>query len=252
MITGRNVDGCSNALERDRRLVYSWDYLLAELRVPVTGPPIELHLVRHAESVANARGLIAGQSDVGLTWRGYLQSFVLGLRLSHHYDQACVSCLTRAYKTFQIAYSVRSRPGFHVPLCTDPRLNERDLGDLEGMPRRRIEEYAAGDLTYAPNQGESYLELSRRLLSFLMDLRRKVQYKSRIIVTTHVGPLRLLVGIVEGLDDPRSVLALKFENARAYSYILSDLRWPAFISKEVVFGRSRNKVGVANGASHHS
>jgi probable phosphoglycerate mutase len=252
MMMVRHIDDLSNALEADQRTVYSWDYLLAQLNTPLTGPPIELHLVRHAESVANARGLIAGQSDVGLTLRGYVQSFVLGLRLPQHYDFACVSGLARAHKTLQIADTVRFRTGSRLSICSDPRLNERDLGDLEGRPRRRIEAYALGDLTYAPNQGESYLDLGRRLLSFLLDLRRGIQYKSRVIVATHIGPMRLLVGIIEGLDDPRSVLALKFANARAYSYILNDLKWPAFIPKEVLFGRSRDKVGTADRASYYS
>jgi len=251
-MTAEHIDDYPDAFEADRRLVYSWDYLLAQLSTPLTGPPIELHLVRHAQSVANARGLIAGQSDAGLTLRGYVQSLVLGLRLPQHYDFACVSCLGRASRTLQIADIVRIRMGSRLSIHSDPRLNERDLGDLEGKPRRRIEAYALGDLTYAPSHGESYLDLSRRLLSFLVDLRRDVQYKSRIIIATHIGPMRLFAGIIQGLDDPSSVLALKFANARAYNYILSDLRWPAFISKEVLLGRSRDKVGIAERTSYYS
>lgn len=229
--------------------VYSWDYLCSQLRDGLSGPPIQLHLIRHAQSVSNAKGLIAGQSDVGLTLRGYIQSLVLGVRLSQHYDFACVSCLGRAHKTLQIAETARLRRPSRLSIYSDPRLNERDLGDLEGMPRRRIDAYALGDLTYAPNRGESYLDLGQRLLSFLLDLRRRIQRESTIIVATHVGPMRLLVGIIESFDDPRSVLALKFANAQPYRYVLRDLTWPAFIREEVLFERSRETVGTAHGTS---
>lgn len=231
--------------------VYPWDYLLTQLTAGLTGPPIELHIVRHAESVANARGLIAGQSDGNLTLRGYLQALVLGFRLRQRYDFACVSCLGRAQKTIQIAETLRLQKISRLPIYVDPRLNERALGDLEGTPNRRIDAYALGDLTYAPNRGESYLDLARRLLSFLVDFRRQVQRESRAIFATHVGPMRLLVGMVEGLDDPRSVLALKFANAETYSCVLRDLTWPAFIRKEVLFERRRQKVGATNRTSYY-
>ena len=252
MMTARHFADYSNSVEADQHVVYSWDYLLKQLSTPVTGPPVELRLVRHAQSVANARGLIAGQSNVGLTLWGYVQSFALGFQLPQHYDFACVSSLTRAYKTLRIADTLRFRIRTRPLICSDPRLNERDLGDLEGTPRRPIEAYALGDLTYAPNQGESYLELGRRLLSFLLDLRRDVQHESRVVVVTHIGPMRLLVGIIEGLDDPRSVLALKFANAQAYDFILRDLKWPAFIHKEVLLERSGEEMGATNRTSHYS
>jgi 2,3-bisphosphoglycerate-dependent phosphoglycerate mutase len=241
-----------DAIEAYPRPVYSWDYLLAHLAEGLTGPPIKIHLVRHAQSVANARGLVTGQSDVGLSWLGYLQSFALGFRLPHNYDFACVSCLGRAHRTLQIAEIMRFRRVSRLSIHSDARLNERDLGDLEGTPRRRIEAYALGDLTYAPNHGESYLDLGQRLLSFLLDLRRELQHESRVIVATHVGPMRILVGIIEGLDNPRSVLALKFANAQAYTYILKDLTWPAFIQKEVLLERIRRQVGAAARTSHYS
>ena len=61
--------------------VYTWDFLLRRLSVGLTGPPIDLHLVRHAESVVNAKGLITGQTDAELSLRGYFQAARLGIRL---------------------------------------------------------------------------------------------------------------------------------------------------------------------------
>lgn len=150
----------------------------------------------------------------------------------------------------RIAEITRLRRVSRLPIQVDPRLNERALGILEGTTIRRIEAYARGDLAYAPNQGESYLDLAQRLLSFLVDVRVEVQRQSRVLVATHAGPMRLLVGIFEGFEDARSVLALKFANAETYRCVLKDLRWPAFIRKEVaVHERHRHTVGVASRAS---
>src|SRR5947209_3617741 len=86
--------------------IYSWDFLKDQLTNGLAGPPIELHIFRHAESVANARGIVAGQSDVELSWRGYVQALGLGLRLPRC-DSAWVSSLGRTHKTLQIAGALR-------------------------------------------------------------------------------------------------------------------------------------------------
>ena len=146
--------------------VYTWAHLLSSLNAGLTGPPIDLHLVRHAESVANAKGLVTGQSDAELSLRGYMQALGLGVRLRPPYDIAYASCLSRTRKTLKVAESIRFRKISRSPIWADPRLNERALGNLEGTPKHLIREYEVGDLTYAPEAGESYLDLAKRLLSF--------------------------------------------------------------------------------------
>jgi broad specificity phosphatase PhoE len=231
--------------------VYTWEYLLANLTAGLTGPPIELHLVRHAESTANAKGLVTGQSDAELSLRGYIQALALGVRLRPPYDVAYVSCLARTYKTLQVAESIRFQKLSRSAVWADPRLNERALGKLEGAPKHAIMEYALGDLTYAPEAGESYLELARRLLSFLMDLRQNVRDGMRAVVATHVGPMRLLVGIIEGMDNSRAVLGLKFSNAETYNCVLTDLKWPAFIRREVLPEQYARRMETSQGTSHN-
>jgi hypothetical protein len=63
--------------------------------------------------------------------------------------------------------------------------------------------------------------------------------------------MRLLVGIVEGLRDARSVLGLQFSNGEAYNGVLTDLRWPAFIEKEVLFEQSEDEVEAASRAQDY-
>jgi len=226
--------------------VYSWDSLMRDLGAGLTGPPIELHLVRHAQTVANARHVVAGQSEVDLTFRGYLQAFLLAFRLGPEYDIVWMSSLRRSHQTLDLADRLRLGRLSRLPICTDARLNERSLGELEGSPRRRIGAYAIGDLSYAPENGESYLDLARRILSFLVDLRRNVRHKTRVLVSTHAGPMRLLVGIIEQFDDAKAVLALKFSNAQSYRCTLTNLNWPAFIQRGVLIERGRQSMETTN------
>lgn len=226
--------------------VYSWDSLLRDLGAGLTGPPIELHLVRHAQTVANARHVIAGQSEVDLTFRGYIQAFFLAFRLGAEYDIAWMSSLRRSHQTLDLVDRFRLHPLSKLPICIDARLDERSLGELEGSPRRRIGAYANGDLSYAPERGESYLDLARRILSFLVDLRRSLRRETRVLISTHAGPMRLLVGTVERFKDARAVLALNFSNAQTYRCMLTNLCWPAFIQREVLIERGGQSMETAD------
>jgi 2,3-bisphosphoglycerate-dependent phosphoglycerate mutase len=226
-----------HAAQRRSQTVYPWDYLAKCLTGGLTGPPIEVNLVRHAETVANARRLMTGQSDAELTFRGYIQAAMLAFRLGSEYDQAWISSLKRSHQTLELVERFRFHRLSRLPVYTDPRLDERSLGDLEGTPRRPITAYALGDLSYAPERGESYLDLARRILSFLVDLRRSVQHQTRVLILTHAGPMRLLVGIINGLEEARSVLALDFANTQSCRCLLVKLSWPAFIKRGVLFER---------------
>jgi probable phosphoglycerate mutase len=192
------------------------------------GPPIDLHLVRHGESINNAKNLITGRSDVPLSRRGHLQAFALGLQLSGHYDSAWVSNLRRSRHTFMLATTVRHRD-LRSLLIADPRLDERSLGTLEGKPTIRIEAYTNGDLSYAPTHGESYLDLTKRILSFLVDLRQSTLANRRLVISTHAGPLRIFIAILEDLCDPKAILGMKLHNVQGYRGTLTALHWPLFL-----------------------
>jgi broad specificity phosphatase PhoE len=126
-------------------------------------------------------------------------------------------------------------------MCKDGRLDERSLGELEKKPRRFIAAYSQGDLRYAPPGGESYLQLTQRVLSFLLDLRKTITDESYILVATHVGPMRIIAGVLEEMKKPADVLGLNFTHARPYRFDLSRLKWPQFLNaKEVLDDRAES------------
>lgn len=206
----------------------------AELREVLSRPlplanPVQLHLMRHGETLTNAQALVTGSQDVPLTAVGEEQARWIGLQLNPHYGLALHSTLSRSWRTLFLALEAgRSRVD---RIRCDPRLNERSLGVLELQPWRPVDEYAHGDLCYAPEGGDSYAEVARRCLSLLVDLVDEVATTplETVLVSGHMGPMRILLGILEERSDPVQVLARSFRNTEVVQLQWNRLVWPGFL-----------------------
>lgn len=211
--------------------IYPWEILSASLSLPISLPrPVHLHIVRHGETEANAHSLVTGARDSPLTPRGREQAQLVGRGLSRQYNVAFHSKLSRSAETLQL--SIESGQVEVGAVYADCRLNERSLGELELTPVRPIKEFARGDLTFAPAGGDSYAEVSRRLLSFLLDLTRFVCHTnaSAILICGHMGPMRILAGIFEGSTDSAGVLARSFRNTEVLRIRWDHLAFPSFLT----------------------
>lgn len=213
----------------DERLL-RWDKLRAILSRPLDlAGPVEVHLMRHGETETNARSLVTGAQDVALTSAGLEQARVAGLHLDTCYDVAFHSGLSRSRLTLLNAVEAG---GVSIgAVYPDRRLNERSLGVLELHPSLPIEGFAKGDLYYAPPGGDSYIEVARRLLNFLIDLGQlnRVAGFRKVLICGHMGPMRLLVGIFEGCTDPAAVLARSFKNTEILKIEWRLLSMPSFL-----------------------
>ena len=219
---------------------YSWEAIERRLAEPLELPfPVELHLMRHGETEANAHALVTGARDVLLTDRGREQARSIGRHLDRRYDVAFHSLLSRSRETLRIALEAGNVAVNHI--YADPRLNERSLGVLEDTPARPIDELARGDFSYAPSGGDSYAEVTRRLLSYLLDLAGYVQDVGtrKMLVCGHMGPMRIMVGLFEELSNPIEVLAQTFRNTEVRRVEWRRLTFPAFLTGAVTARRSR-------------
>lgn len=89
----------------------------------------KLYLVRHGETVDNARQVMQGQTQGALNERGVAQAEEVAERMSAvAIDAFVASDLKRAYDTCTI---IAARHGAGV--VTTPLLRERDWGDFTGM-----------------------------------------------------------------------------------------------------------------------
>ncbi|MGH2919106.1 MAG: phosphoglycerate mutase family protein, partial [Solirubrobacteraceae bacterium] len=113
----------------------------------------------------------------------------------------------------------------------DSRLAERSLGELE-LTNVRPGGSAPRPLRAAPRNGESYLSLTRRCLSFLLDLRMwaaELDEPATVLVSSHQGPMRIFAGIVAETSDPVAVLVRRFENSLPECTPLGHVAFPAFV-----------------------
>lgn len=212
------------------RGVLKWTDLRREfLRELRFEPSIQIDIVRHGETVTNAANLVTGAQDVDLTPRGREQARVAGKLLLGRYDLAISSSLRRSVDTLDLMREA-GRMEFSARF-SDERLNERSLGALEMGPAVHLPEFAAGDLEFAPPGGDSYALVARRCLSFFLDVLPWAAScgATRILLCTHMGPMRILVGILDRDRSAAEVLHRSFQNTDVVTRAVTRLTMPPFL-----------------------
>jgi probable phosphoglycerate mutase len=170
-------------------------------------------LVRHAESLANLAGAIAGWTDVRLTEYGRKQAASLYEGLQPHlprFKQIYSSDLKRCTET--LAYSTV----WSWPYKTDERLREMYFGEEEGehfdsLPDAKKAGY--NDMNYVAPGGEGWLMVRRRSQQFF---RERLEESGVYLCYTHGGLMCTLtydLGIKDVLPNC-SVVALSMEEGR--------------------------------------
>ncbi|UJR25461.1 hypothetical protein I4U23_006808 [Adineta vaga] len=132
-----------------------------------------LTLVRHAETHANADGIIQGLIDTELSTIGYLQSQALGRHLQYHrFTNIYSSDLKRAAET---ARQIRSLN--RVTSCDiqyDILLRERMYGIAQGRTRQWLRELAKENgvpyVNFTPSGAETSAQVRERAVSFFQQL----------------------------------------------------------------------------------
>lgn len=198
---------------------------------------VEVLLVRHGESEANAEGRFASRIwDPHLTEAGRLQAQALvrqleGLEIRHLVS----SPLARARETLEPLAQAR-----HLPVEILPELSEVDLGDWDGRHWRELwdlEPFAAwrrDPERFPPPGGESILQVGRRVLGALA--RFLDQHPPGLTVAaTHADCLKAAILVVLGAEGPaaRAIyspnlgqLLLRYGGGQRWGIVLAPL-WPA-------------------------
>ena len=157
-------------------------------------------VIRHAESVANAQGVLSGWQDVPLSATGIQQAIALGQALAEeNFELVLSSDLQRATTTAQLALQEWAKiRGCKVPpIHTDQRFRERDFRHLTGKPKSQLR--ATGMMRKilqwesAPDGIESYHQLQQRVWAAMCEW----QVKENTILFAHGGVVRVLLTICE-------------------------------------------------------
>jgi broad specificity phosphatase PhoE len=160
-----------------------------------------LLLARHGETDWNQARRWQGHADRPLTDRGRAQAAALGDRLADiALDAVYSSDLRRARET---AEAVALPHGLDV--IELPELREVDVGSWEGLTRDEAEakfpdgfrRWLAGGTGW--NDGETYAEMSRRVLAVVEQIASDHE-DGRILIVSHGGPIRAIHGAALGMD----------------------------------------------------
>ena len=136
----------------------------------------------HSISVDNERGIATGWLPGRLSEQGRALAAELGTRRRED-DLAAVftSDLRRAVETAEIAFA-----GSEIPVFEDSRLRECNYGELNGMPRERLEAERSEHIDVPYPGGESWRQAVARVEGLLDDLERRWD-GTRILVIGHVA-----------------------------------------------------------------
>jgi broad specificity phosphatase PhoE len=153
-----------------------------------------IFFIRHGESEANAKGLLAGQKDDSkLTLDGVAQAKAAGSELRNSgikIDNIICSTLSRARVTAEVmAHEI----GFDTAqIKFDARLIEYDLGSLSGKSKKDIapEDYISGD------GAEDVHLFQERVMSALNDVK---DILGNTLVVSHSGVWRVIEATLKEL-----------------------------------------------------
>ena len=161
---------------------------------------MKIYIVRHGETVLNAKGVMQGRLDEPLNQNGRDLAEVTGKAMKGIRFDACISSpLNRAMETAKI---ILRESGNEIPITTDDRIIEINFGDIEGKKITEMGEegyqFFMDPLHFAgfPN-GETIRDLCVRTQEFLNELIDGDDGKT-VLVSTHGVAMRAMV---HGLSD---------------------------------------------------
>jgi broad specificity phosphatase PhoE len=187
--------------------------VVSGIGAPGATPPRLFIFARHAQSAANADGVLSADPSRSavLTEQGRAQARALGAQLANvPINLAVCSRLARTRETITIALD--GRP---VPLLTEPGLDEVQVGDLDGKPIQAywdwLAKHTAGDRL---PHGESLHDALRRYAGALRRLLARAGPVTLIV--THEFALRNIA--VAAAPDGPPWAGTDFANAVPYLF----------------------------------
>ena len=167
-----------------------------------------LVLIRHGESVWNAKGLWTGWTDVDLSEKGREEARNAGKVITQiHFDQAFTSLLKRAQQTLD---EIKKVLGYDIPTISDIALNERNYGDLTGKNKwdiqkefgqEQFQKWRRGWDEHIEN-GETLKDVYERVVPFYQNIILSYLEKGEnVLIAAHGNSLRALVKYLDNIGD---------------------------------------------------
>lgn len=180
-------------------------------------------IVRHGQSLGNAKRIFLGHTDWDLSDLGRTQAECTARALSaRHIDAVYSSDLIRAYNT--VLPEARERGLEVIP---ERGLREEFVGEWEGKSVQQIidgygelftENWVKSFGTFVPPGGESIPELAERLFKTLSRIGEENPGKT-VLIGCHAAAIRAFWGRATGIAPEALAEALPFPDNASYSEI---------------------------------
>lgn len=162
-----------------------------------------LILVRHGLTNWTKEARYQGNSDIPLSKGGVEQAKKVAYQLKNErIDIAYTSKLKRAIQTAQEIVK------FHkLKLIKKGELNERNYGKWEGLTLKEVKQkyfddykkYEKDRYKTRPPKGQSFFDLRKRIEPLIKKIIKQNKDKT-ILIVSHNGPLRIIIGILMQYD----------------------------------------------------
>ena len=159
---------------------------------------MNIHIIRHAESEANTKDILAGQLDFPLSKKGEQDAKKIASWYTSHYSPKIIysSPLLRAKQT-----AAPFRINKDIIYMEDDRLKEHNLGIYQGKTYKEAEADTLHTFKTERNDGigilltgESYEDIATRITSFFAELD---PHGPDILIVTHAVAMRLIRALLE-------------------------------------------------------
>jgi broad specificity phosphatase PhoE len=156
----------------------------------------------HSTSLDNEAGLSSGRFDVGLSRVGKQQAKELGARYEgKKIDVVFCSDLRRSHDTAKLAFGQRD-----VKIIKDARLSEIDYGDFTRHASKEVEGLRKLYIDKPFPDGQSYTETTKAMKYFLLDLLKKYNGHT-VMIIGHRATQYALENLVNDIELEKAVTA---------------------------------------------
>lgn len=181
----------------------------------------KIFLFRHAQTTDNVDFIFSGSRDPELTPSGIEEAQKIRDELKdQEVTKAYCAPNTRCKHTLEIALE----PHGTVETIADPRLKERDYGELTGKNKKQIEklypkEYPKWHRGYEekPPKGESLKDVENRVIPFITELIANVWQNDVILICACGNSLRPIRRHFEKMSI-EEMTSFEHERGKVYSY----------------------------------
>jgi 2,3-bisphosphoglycerate-dependent phosphoglycerate mutase len=179
-------------------------------------------LFRHTQTTDNKDNVFSGRRDPDLTPEGIAEAKEIRNKLKDEKVTKAYSAPNKRTKhTLEIV--LEPHEGYEM-VVADPRLLERDYGDLTGKSKSQTEklypkEYPGWHRGYdtPPPNGESLKQVDERVTEFLKEVIRNVWQNDVIFICASANSLRPIRKYFEKMSDVQ-MASFEHEKGKIYEY----------------------------------